>query len=435
MSKDSLSITDNRNGNTFELPIAYGTYPEDGAYVRSAELRQIVGSNNDFGLLGYDPAYFNTASCSSAITFIDGEKGILRYRGYPIDQLAEQSTYLEVAYLVIHGELPSRDQSDAFSEQVNAQTIVSEDILSFINGFPVGSHTMGMLVGVLGSLSVFYDDERDFETPEAQDRHICRLIGNIATVGAAVHRRSEGLSYLSSNPELGFCGNFLNMLFGSEDETYTVDPVIERALDVLLILHADHEQNCSASTMRGVGSGGADPYSSMAGAAAALYGPAHGGANEAVLNMLNEIGSVDKVADYIKRVENKEVVLQGFGHRVYKNYDPRAAIIKQTAYDVFEVMGKNPLIDIALELERIALQDDYFVARNLYPNVDFYSGMIYQAIGLPTKMMTVLFAVGRSCGWLAQWKEMLGDPEQKIARPRQIYIGADQRDYVAIDQR
>jgi len=435
MGKDSLSITDNRNGNTYELPIAYGIYPEDGAYVRSAELRQIINSDDDFGLLGYDPAYFNTASCSSAVTFIDGEKGILRYRGYPIEQLSEQSTYLEVSYLLIYGKLPNEGQLDAFSKKVNAGTVVSQDIMNFVNGFPAGSHTMGMIVGVLGSLSVFYDDERDFETPEAQDKHICRLIGNIATLGAAVHRRSEGLPYIVANPELGFCGNFLNMLFGSEGETYQVDPVLEHALDVLLILHADHEQNCSASTMRGIGSGGADVYSSMAGAAAALYGPAHGGANEAVLTMLNEIGSVDNVADYIKRVENKEVVLQGFGHRVYKNYDPRAAIIKKTAYDVFEVTGKNPLIDIALELERIALQDEYFVSRNLYPNVDFYSGMIYQAIGLPTKMMTVLFAVGRSCGWLAQWKEMLGDPEQKIARPRQIYTGTDQRDYKAMDQR
>ena len=435
MGKDSLTITDNRNGNTYELPIAYGTYPEDGAYIRTAELRQIVSSDDDFGLLGYDPAYFNTASCRSAVTFIDGEAGILRYRGYPIEQLSEQATYLEVAYLIVYGELPSSDQLAEFSNEVNAQTVISDDILSFISGYPVGSHTMGMLVGVLGSLSVFYDDEQDVATPEAQDKHIRRLIGNIATIGAAVHRRSGDLPYIASNPELGFCGNFLNMLFGTEGETYTVDPVLARALDVLLILHADHEQNCSASTMRSIGSGGADPYSSISGAAAALYGPAHGGANEAVLEMLNSIGSVDNVADYIQRVENKEVVLQGFGHRVYKNYDPRAAIIKKTAYDVFEVTGKNPLIDIALELERIALQDEYFVSRNLYPNVDFYSGMIYQAIGLPTKMMTVLFAVGRSCGWLAQWKEMLNDTEHKIARPRQVYVGADKRDYVSADQR
>ncbi|MCZ6634960.1 MAG: citrate synthase [bacterium] len=435
MSTESITITDNRTGKTYELPIDSGTYSEYGAYVRSAELRQIKVSDKDFGLLGYDPAYFNTASCASAVTFIDGEEGILRYRGYPIDQLAEQSTFLEVAYLLVYGELPTQDQLAAWSEDVNAQTVVDADILKFVDGYRVGSHTMGMLVGVLGGLSAFYDDVRDFETDDARDGHIRRSIGNIATLGSAVHRRSEGLSYVAPDPGLGYCANLLNMLFGKAGEVYKTDPVLERALDVLLILHADHEQNCSASTMRGIGSGGADVYSSMAGAAAALYGPAHGGANEAVLNMLDEIGSVDNVADYIQRVEKKEVVLQGFGHRVYKNYDPRATIIKKTAYEVFEVTGKNPLIDIALELERIALEEEYFVSRNLYPNVDFYSGMIYQAIGLPVKMMTVLFAVGRSCGWLAQWKEMLNDSEQKIARPRQVYTGADERDYVVVGQR
>ena len=435
MSKDSLKVIDNRTDKKYDLPITYGTYSEDGAHVRSADLNQIKGSDNDFGLLGYDPSYVNTASCSSAVTYIDGAKGILRYRGYPIEQLVAESSYLEVAYLLVYGELPGRDQLAEFSEQVNSQTVISDDILSFIDGFPKGSHTMGMLVGALGALSVFYDDEGDFGTEEAQLRHICRLIGNVVTIGAAVHRRSAGSPYVSSDPGLGLYGNFLNMLFGTEGEAYRADPVLERALEVLLILHADHGQNLSTSIMRGIASGGADPYSSMAGAAAALYGPAHGGANEAVLNMLNEIGSVDKVPAYIERVENKEVVLQGFGHRVYKNYDPRAAIVKETAYSVFEVMGKNPLIDIALELERIALQEEYFISRQLYPNVDFYSGIIYQAIGLPTRMMTVLFAVGRSCGWLAQWKEMLGDNEQKIARPRQIYTGADKRDYVAMDQR
>ena len=430
MRQEMLIGTDNRTDNPFELPIDYGTYASDGAYVWTAGLRNIKREDADFGLLGYDPAYLNTASCKSAITYIDGEKGILRYRGYPIEQLAEQSTYLEVAYLLIYGALPTRDQLNAFAERVNSQTRVSEDVLSFVRGFPVGGHAMGMLVGALGSLSVFCDDVRDFATEDAQDRHICRLIGHVASLGAAVHRRSAGLSLVPPDPDLGFCGNFLKMLFGE------VDPVLERALDVLLILHADHEQNCSTSTMRGIASGGADPYSAMAGAAAALYGPAHGGANEAVLKMLDEVGSVDNVADYIDRVvADRELRLQGFGHRVYANYDPRAKIIKQVAYDVFEVTGKNPLIDIALELERVALENDYFVSHNLYPNVDFYSGIIYQAMGLPTRMMTVLFAVGRSCGWLAQWKEMLGDPDLKIARPRQIYTGEDARDYVSIDQR
>ncbi len=430
MSQDSLTMTDNRTGKAVDLDINYGTYADYGAYVSSEKLNAVKRSDNDFGLLGYDPGYRSTASCKSAITFIDGERGILRYCGYPIEQLAEQSTYLEVAYLLIYGALPTRDQLDAFSAQVNAQTVISEDILSFIDGFPTDSHTMGMLVGVLGSLSVFCDDERDFATEEARDRHICRLIGHVATVGAAVYRRSEGLPYVPANPELGFCGNFLNMLFGY------VHPVFERALEVLLILHADHEQNCSTSTMRGIASGGADPYSAMAGAAAALYGPAHGGANEAVLKMLMEVGSVDKVADYIDQVvADRALRLQGFGHPVYKSYDPRATIIKRVAYDVIEVTGKNSLIDIALELERVALQDDYFISKNLYPNVDFYSGIIYEAMGLPMRMMTVLFAVGRSCGWLAQWKEMLRDPDLRIARPRQIYTGADTRDYAAMDQR
>ena len=430
MSREKLIGTDNRTDAAFELPIDYGTYAADGAYVRTDGLRKIKRADADFGLLGYDPAYLNTASCKSAITYIDGEKGILRYRGYPIEQLAERSTYLEVAYLLIYGALPTCEQLAAFAERVNSQTRVSDDILSFIRGFPTEGHAMGMLVGALGSLSVFCDDVRDFATEDAQDRHIFRLMGHVATIGAAVHRRSAGLSHVPPNPDLGFCGNLLNMLFGE------VDPVLERALEVLLILHADHEQNCSTSTMRGIASGGADPYSAMAGAAAALYGPAHGGANEAVLKMLAEVGSVENVADYIDRVvADRELRLQGFGHRVYANYDPRAKIIKRVAYDVFEVTGKNPLIDIALELERVALQNDYFVSHNLYPNVDFYSGIIYQAMGLPTRMMTVLFAVGRSCGWLAQWRELLGDPDQKIARPRQIYTGEDARDYTAIDRR
>jgi len=435
MGKESLTVTDNRTGQTYELPIEYETYPKNGAFVRTAQLREIKVSEDDFGLLGYDPAYFNTASCRSAVTFIDGEEGILRYRGIPIEQLAEQATYLEVASLLLNGELPNTGELEAWKKVISANSTLDKDILGLIDGYRLNSHTMGMLVGVLGSLSAFYDDARDLSSEQKQDEHICRLIGLIPTIAAAVYRRSRGLSYIAPDENLGYCANFINMLFGDPEKSYTSNPVLEHAMEVLLILHADHEQNCSASTMRGIGSGGADFYSSMAGAACALYGPAHGGANEAVLNMLNEIGSVDNVPGYIERVENKEVVLQGFGHRVYKHYDPRATIIKKAAYDVFEVTGKNPLIDIALELERIALEDEYFTSRKLYPNVDFYSGMIYQAIGLPTDMMTVLFAVGRTSGWLAQMKELLGDSEQKIARPRQIYTGIDNRDYVPLDKR
>ena len=435
MGKDSLTITDNRTGKTYEVPIFHGTYAEYGSAIRTADLRQIKISDDDFGLLGYDPAYLNTASCQSDITFIDGERGILRYRGYPIDQIAEQGNYLETALLLLEGELPSADRLASWEREIMSHMMIHESIKVFLGGFQYDAHTMGMLVGALGALSTFYPDARDISDEEVRDRHILRLISKVSTVAAFGYRHSRGLPYIYPDCELSYCGNLLNMLFNEPGKKYVPDPILERALNILFILHADHEQNCSASTMRGIGSSQADPYSAIAGAAAALYGPLHGGANEAVLKMLGEIGSKDNVPAYIERVKNKEVLLQGFGHRVYSNYDPRATIIKQTAYEVFEVTGQNPLIDIALELERIALEDDYFISRNLYPNVDFYSGIIYQAMGLPVDMYPVLFAIPRTSGWLAQWKEMLNDSEQKIARPRQVYTGADERDYVPVDKR
>ena len=435
MGKDSLTITDNRTGKTYEVPIFHGTYSEYGSAIRTADLRQIKISDDDFGLLGYDPAYLNTASCQSDITFIDGERGILRYRGYPIDQIAEQGNYLETALLLLEGELPSADRLASWEREIMSHMMIHESIKVFLGGFQYDAHTMGMLVGALGALSTFYPDARDISDEEVRDRHILRLISKVSTVAAFGYRHSRGLPFIYPDCELSYCGNLLNMLFNVPGKKYGPDPILERALNILFILHADHEQNCSASTMRGIGSSQADPYSAIAGAAAALYGPLHGGANEAVLKMLGKIGSKDNVPAYIERVKNKEVLLQGFGHRVYSNYDPRATIIKQTAYEVFEVTGQNPLIDIALELERIALEDDYFISRNLYPNVDFYSGIIYQAMGLPVDMYPVLFAIPRTSGWLAQWKEMLNDSEQKIARPRQVYTGADERDYVPIDKR
>ena len=435
MGKDSLTVTDNRTGKTYELPIEYGTYPEYGAFVRTADLRQIKVSDRDFGLLGYDPAYLNTGSCRSSITFIDGEKGILRYRGYPIDQLAEQGNFLEVAYLLLCGELPDRSRHKEWLSQILENGMLHESIKKFLDGFRYDAHTMGMLVGVLGALSTFYPDARDISDEETRELHICRLMGKLPTVAAFGYRHSRGLPYIYPDPDLGYCGNLLNMLFNMPGRKYEPHPVLERALNILFILHADHEQNCSTSVMRGIGSAQADPYSAIAGAAGALYGPLHGGANEAVLGMLAEIGSKENVPAYIERVKKREVLLQGFGHRVYKNYDPRASVIKRTAYEVFEVTGKNPLIDVSLELERIALEDDFFVSRSLYPNVDFYSGIIYQSMGLPVDMMPVLFAVPRAAGWLAQWKELLLDGEQRIARPRQIYTGADERDYVPMEKR
>jgi citrate synthase len=426
--KDSLSITDNRTGKSYELPIADGT-------IKAADLRQIRTGADDFGLMSYDPAFMNTASCRSAITYIDGDKGILRYRGYPIEQLAERSTFLETAYLLLHGELPSAQLLDEWVYGVTHHTIIHENIKKFIDGFHHDAHPMGVFVSTVAALSTFYPEAKKIEEETSRKDQIFRLIAKAPTLAAFAYRHSVGMPYAYPDNDLSYTGNFLNMMFKATEVKYVPHPVLERAIDVLFILHADHEQNCSTSAMRGVGSSHTDPYSSMAAAAAALYGPLHGGANEQVLRMLREIGGKANIPAYIARVKQGEVKLMGFGHRVYKNYDPRARIIKQTADQVFDVTGKNPLIDIALELERIALQDDYFVSRKLYPNVDFYSGIIYEAMRLPVAMFPVLFAIGRTPGWLAQWQEMLLDREQKIARPRQVYVGSPQRDYVSIESR
>lgn len=425
---DTLSITDNRTGNAFDLPITDGT-------VRAMDFRQMKTSKEDFGLMVYDPAYKNTASCRSAITFIDGDKGILRYRGYPIEQLAEQSNYLEVAYLLLNGELPNKEQSDAWINEVTTHTYVHEFLKTAMEGYRYDAHPMGRLVAFLGTLSTFYTSSKDVRNPECRNEHIVKIISKLPTVSAWAYRHSLGRPYVYPNNDLSYCGNFLSMLFKIATPNYTPNPILERALDVLFILHADHEQNCSASAARAVGSSEADPYVSLAAASAALYGPLHGGANEAVLRMLDEIGDMKNIPAFIEGVKKGERRLMGFGHRVYKNYDPRARVIKKLADEVFEVTGRNPRLDMALELEKIALNDDYFVSRKLYPNVDFYSGLIYQAMGFPTEMFPVLFAIPRASGWLAQWSEMLADSEQKIARPRQIYVGAGARDYVPLDKR
>jgi len=427
---DTLTIIDNRTGKKFDIPITHDT-------VKAMDLRQIKAKDDDFGMMTYDPAFMNTASCQSKITYIDGDKGILRYRGYPIEQLADKCTYLEVAYLVIHGELPTKSQLAEWTHNVTHHTMLHENVKKFMEGFHPDAHPMGMLVSTVGALSTFYPDAKNIFNAESRKLQIYRLIGKMPTIGAYGYRHRLGLPYVYPDNELSYAGNFLNMLYKMTELKYKVNPVLERALDVLFILHADHEQNCSANVMRSIGSSQADPFVSMAGAAAALYGPLHGGANEQVLVMLREIGSKDKVPAFIKEVkEGKgEKRLMGFGHRVYKNYDPRAKIIKQTAEQVFEVTGRNPLLDIAIELERIALQDDYFVKRKLYPNVDFYSGIIYQAMGFPPDAFTVLFAIPRTSGWIAQWQELLLDPEQKIARPRQVYLGYDTRDFVPIEKR
>jgi citrate synthase len=428
MSTNTLTITDHRTGKQYELPIEHGT-------IRAIDLRQIKVSDDDFGLMSYDPAFTNTASCQSRITFIDGEKGILQYRGYPIEQLAEQSTYLEVAYLILHGELPTKPELEEWTHHITHHTFIHENIKKFMDGFHYDAHPMGMLVGTVGALSTFYPDaKRIFET-EARRKQVYRLIAKVATIAAFAYRHSKGLPYAYPDNDLSYTGNFLNMMFKATELKYQPHPVLEHALDVLFILHADHEQNCSTNAMRSIGSSQADPYSAVAGAAAALYGPLHGGANEAVLRMLKEIGSIEKVPEYIKRVKAGEVRLMGFGHRVYKNYDPRARIIKRIADEVFAVTGTDPLLDIALELERIALEDEYFVKRKLYPNVDFYSGIIYQAMNFPVDMFPVLFAIPRTIGWIAQWEEMLLDAEQKIARPRQIYLGYQERTYLPIAER
>jgi citrate synthase len=428
MSEDSLTITDNRTGKQYQLPIQDGT-------IKAMDLRQIKVSDDDFGLMTYDPAFMNTASCKSRITFIDGDKGILEYRGYPIDQLAEKSTYLEVAYLLLNGELPTATQLEGWTKNITYHTFINENIKKVIDGFHYNAHPMGMFEATLGALSTFYPEAKEIFNVELRCKQIYRLIAKVPTIAAFSFRHRIGMQYSYPDNDLSYEGNFLNMMFKTTELKYKPNPVLERALTVLYILHADHEQNCSTNAMRSIGSAQTDPFSSLAGAAAALYGPLHGGANEMVLRMLKEIGSVANVPNYIKRVKAGEFRLMGFGHRVYKNYDPRARIIKQVAYEVFEVTGRDPLLDIALELERIALEDDYFVKRRLYPNVDFYSGIIYQAMRFPVDMFPVMFAIPRTSGWLAQWVEMLEDPDQKIARPRQIYLGDRTRDYVPIGQR
>jgi citrate synthase len=430
MTKSSLTITDNRTGKSYEIPIENGT-------IRALDLRQIKTDSNDFGLMTYDPAFMNTSSCKSAITFIDGDKGILEYRGYPIEELAAHSTYLETAYLIIHGELPTKAQLDDWVFNISEHYILHENIKKFIDGFHHDAHPMGMLVSTVGALSTFYPDAKHIFDEKSRRKQIVRLIAKMPTLAAYAYRHSKGLPYELPDPRLSYAGSFMSMLWkrsGVEDR-YQPHRKLERALDLLFILHADHEQNCSTSAMRVVGSAHPDPYCAVAAATGALYGPLHGGANEEVLRMLRQVGSKDRVPEYIKRVKAGEFRLMGFGHRVYKNYDPRARIIKEAAYDVFSVTGTNPLLDIALELERIALEDDYFVDRKLYPNVDFYSGLIYEALGFPTEMFTVLFAIPRVAGWIAQWQEMLLDKEQKIARPRQVYTGQRTRQYSPIDQR
>jgi citrate synthase len=432
---DTLTITDNRTGEQYEVPIQYGTYPLYGAAIRTADLRKIKVNEEDFGLLGYDPAFMNTASCQSSVTFIDGDRGILRYRGYDIAELAAKSHHLEVAYLLLHGELPDQEQLDEWTNEITMHTMVHENVKKFMDGFRHDAHPMGMLISTVAALSTFYPGSKKVLDPQVRQHEIVRLIAKMPTLAAYAYRHAAGLPYTGPDNELGYCGNFLSMMFTRTERQYQPDPVLERALNVLFILHADHEQNCSANAMRSVGSAQADPYVSMAAAAAALYGPLHGGANEQVLHMLKEIGSKDRVPEYVKRVKAGEFRLMGFGHRVYKNYDPRAKILRDMARQVFDITGSNPMLDIALELERISLEDDYFVSRKLYPNVDFYSGIIYQAMGFPVDMFPVLFAIPRTAGWLAQWQEMLGDQEQKIARPRQLYTGADVRNYPAMAMR
>jgi len=428
MSSNTLTITDNRTGETYEVPIQDET-------INAIDLRKIKVQADEFGMMTYDPGYTNTASCKSRITYIDGDKGILEYRGYPIEQLAEQSSFLEVSYLILHGELPTADQLAHWEQRIMRHTYIHENLTDMLKSFRYDAHPMGILVSAIAAMSTLHPEAKQVHDPEMRMKQIYRILGKLPTVAAFAYRHRIGRPYNYPDSTLGYAGNFLYMLDFMGQSNYEVNPVLARALDVLFILHADHEQNCSTSTMRSIGSSEADPYISMAGAAAALYGPLHGGANEAVLRMLGEIGSVANIPSFIERVKKREVLLMGFGHRVYKNYDPRARIIKKVAYEVFEVTEANPLLDIALELERIALEDDFFVSRKLYPNVDFYSGIIYQAMGFPMDMFPVLFALGRAPGWLAQWVEMVDDPDQRISRPRQIYLGERNREYVGIDQR
>jgi citrate synthase len=430
MPKDTLTITDNRTGKTYEVPIENGC-------IRTHALRQIKVSDEDFGLMGYDPAFLNTANCRSAVTFIDGDKGILEYRGYPIEQLAEKSSFLEVAYLLLNGELPTPKELEQFIHLVTHHTYVHENIKTFMDGFRYDAHPMSMLASTVAALSGFYPDAKNTKDDQSRRIQITRLIAKMPTIAAFSYRHSTGLPYIYPDNELSYVANFLAMIRRIGTATYKVHPTLERALDLLFILHADHEQNCSTTSVRTVGSSEVDPYSAVSAGIGALYGPLHGGANEAVLRMLREIGHVSKIPEFIKQVKSGEgeKKLMGFGHRVYKSYDPRAKVIKRVADEVFEVTGKNPLLDIAVELERIALQDEYFIKRKLYPNVDFYSGLIYEAMGFPVEMFPVLFAIPRTVGWCAQWEEMVKDPEQKIARPRQVYVGSKRRDYVPMDKR
>ena len=425
---ETLTITDNRTGKQYEIPIQDGT-------IKATDLRQIKVTPDEFGMMTYDPAFMNTAACKSRITFIDGDKGVLLYRGYPIEQLAEQSDFLETAFLILFGELPTAKETEGWTRDVTLHSMLHTNIAKLMEGFRHDAHPMGMFISTVGALSTFYPDAKDIFSPESRRLQTVRLIAKVPSIAAYAFRHSIGRPFNLPDNDLSYAGNFLSMLFRMTELRYTPNPVLERALDVLFILHADHEQNCSTSTMRGIGSSQSDPYSALAGAAAALYGPLHGGANEAVLRMLHEIGSINNVPAFIKRVKAGDGRLMGFGHRVYKSYDPRAKIIKRMADLVFDVTGKNPLLEMALELERIALEDEYFVSRKLYPNVDFYSGLIYQAMGFPVDMFPVLFAIPRTAGWIAQWEEMLNDPDQKIARPRQIYLGPATRNYVPKEKR
>jgi citrate synthase len=428
MAKDSLTIKDNRTGKEYELPISEGT-------IKAIDLRQIKSGPEDFGLMTYDPAFMNTASTKSAITYLDGDKGILRYRGYPIEQLAEKCTYLEVAYLILYGELPNKQQLETWTFDITHHTIIHENIKHFMQNFRYDAHPMGMFIATVAALSTFYPEANQINDVGVRTIQMQRLIAKVPTIAAFSYRHSRGLPFIYPDNSLTYPGNFLNMMFKMVETTYEPNPVLERALDVLFILHADHEQNCSTNAMRAIGSSKVDPYSAMAGAAAALYGPLHGGANEAVLRMLAQIGDVKNIPGFVEKVKKGEGKLMGFGHRVYKNYDPRAKIVKQVAEDVFKVTGRNPLLDIAVELEQIALSDDYFIQRKLYPNVDFYSGIIYQAMGLPVAFFPVMFAIPRTVGWLTQWQEMLMDEDQKIARPRQVYTGVEKRDFVEMTKR
>ncbi|HXB63250.1 MAG TPA: citrate synthase [Solirubrobacteraceae bacterium] len=422
---ETLTVTDNRTGRTYELPVSDGT-------VRAMDLRQIKTAEDDFGLMAYDPAFTNTASCRSAITYIDGDAGILQHRGYPIEQLCEHSTYLEVAYLLIKGALPTKAQLEEWVHEITIHTFVHENVKDFMQGFRYDAHPMGMLVASVGALSTFYPDARD---PAVRDIQIIRLLAKMPTLAAFAFRHNMGQPYVYPDNDLGYAGNFLGMMYKMTELKYQPDLRLERALDVLFILHADHEQNASTNAVRSVGSTQVDPYSAVAAGVAALYGPLHGGANESALRMLRRIERVENIPDFLAGVKEGKERLMGFGHRVYKNYDPRARIIRKHLDDVFEVRGKSPLLEVASELEKRALDDDYFTQRKLYPNVDFYSGLIYEALGLPVAMFPVMFAIGRTSGWIAQWLEMVQDPEQKIARPRQIYTGDRDRDYVPVEER